>query len=52
MRFSGCCAVAALKYPASPDIPTRHIERIDKLLANRMDRTLSLPERHMERAPG
>jgi hypothetical protein len=29
---------------------TRHIERIDKFLDNRMDRTLSLPERRMERA--
>ena len=30
------CAAAALKCPASPDIATRHAERIDKLLANRM----------------
>jgi hypothetical protein len=36
MRFSGACAAALFKCPASPDIATRHAERIDKLLANRM----------------
>jgi hypothetical protein len=39
------------KCPASPDIVTRHTERIDKLLANRMASTLSPPpKRRMERA--
>jgi hypothetical protein len=50
MRFSGCCATALFKCPASPDIAARHTERIDKLLANRMDSTLSPSERRMERA--
>jgi hypothetical protein len=49
MRFSGCCAAAALKYPASPEIVTRHIEKTNRLLANRIDRTLSPPERGRKR---
>jgi hypothetical protein len=36
MRFSGACAAALLKCPATPDIATRHAERIDKLLNTRM----------------
>jgi hypothetical protein len=49
MRFSVAYAAALVRCPASPDIATRHTERIDKRLANRMDSTLS-PPRCMKRA--